>query len=78
VVSARDITGRSTSPTSSSDDKADLAGYAKRKERAKKFEEKIEQKGLMMAEVERRIDVVVVFCAQYLGGEEVGGAWGRF
>jgi ribosomal protein S4 len=51
--------------TSSSDDKADLAEYARRKERAKKFEEKIEQKGmapvgsLMMAEVERRIDVVV-------------------
>ncbi|KAJ2919433.1 hypothetical protein MD484_g1000, partial [Candolleomyces efflorescens] len=51
--------------TSSSDDKADLAEYAKRKERAKRFEEKIQQKGmapvgsLMMAEVERRIDVVV-------------------
>jgi hypothetical protein len=32
--------------TSSSDDKADLAEYAKRKEQAKKFEEKMEQKGM--------------------------------
>ena len=51
--------------TSASDDKADLAEYAKRKERARSFEENIERKGmapvgsLMMSEVERRIDVVV-------------------
>ncbi|KAJ2929208.1 hypothetical protein H1R20_g7881, partial [Candolleomyces eurysporus] len=51
--------------TSASDDKADLAEYARRKERAKSFEENIERKGmapvgsLMMSEVERRIDSVV-------------------
>jgi ribosomal protein S4 len=64
VVSARESPDvRPQRYTSSSDNKADLADYAKRKERAKKFKEKIEQKGmapvgsLMKAEVERRMVV---------------------
>lgn len=51
-----------------SDDKAELAEFARRKQRERDFEEEIERKGmapvgsLMVAEVERRIDVFVFRC----------------
>jgi len=51
-----------------SDDKAELAEFARRKQREKDFEGEIERKGmapvgsLMVAEVERRIDVFVFRC----------------
>jgi ribosomal protein S4 len=57
---------RHTAPAS--DDKSQLAEFARRKQREKDFEEEIDRKGmapvgsLMVAEVERRIDVFIFRC----------------
>ena len=51
-----------------SDDRRELAEFARRKERERDFEEEIDRKGmapvgsLMVAEVERRIDVFIFRC----------------